>query len=156
MKKWFQIISVIAVIWALCYTVWISILLGESLLVAISNKPLPQSSVQVQDQGTTLVIPAEYFEYTWKNNTKYNEFSAIDMPASPVNVPAGSELLISFDQTPKEIKSIQQANELHSWTNLNSPRHTITAPDIPGIYTYLYSASWLEGSVSYVIKIKVQ
>ncbi|MFK0525433.1 hypothetical protein ACINKY_24785 [Paenibacillus illinoisensis] len=154
MKRLIQIIAVIAVIWALCYTVIISILLGESLLVTLSSKPLPQSTVQVQ--GTTLSIPAEYFEYTWKHHTKYNEFSAIDVPTSPVNVPAGSTLFITFDQTPKEITFIEQGNELNRWIRLDHSHHTIAAPDTPGIYTYLYSASWFEGSVSYVIKIKVQ
>lgn len=57
MKILIQMIAVIAVIWALCYTVFISILLGEYLLVTLSNKPLPQSTVQVQ--GTTLPIPAD-------------------------------------------------------------------------------------------------
>jgi hypothetical protein len=154
MKILIQMIAVIAVIWALCYTVFISILLGEYLLVTLSNKPLPQSTVQVQ--GTTLPIPAEYFEYTWKHNTKYNEYAAIDVPATPMNVPAGSTLVVTFDQTPKEITFIEQGNELDRWSRLDNSHHTVAAPDTPGIYTYLYSASWFEGSVSYVIKIKVQ
>ncbi|MET3938701.1 hypothetical protein ABIC22_001513 [Paenibacillus sp. PvP094] len=154
MKRLMQMIAAITVIWALCYTVYFSILVGESLLVTLSNKPLPQSTVLVQE--TTLSIPAEYFEYTWKNNTKYNEFSAIDVPTSPVNVPAGSTLFITFDQTPTEITFIEQGIALNSWIRLDHSHHTIEAPDTPGIYTYLYSASWFEGSVSYVIKIKVQ
>ncbi|WP_337034986.1 hypothetical protein [Paenibacillus illinoisensis] len=154
MKRLIPIIAVIAVIWALCYTVIILFLLGESLLVTLSSKPLPQSTVQVQ--GTTLSIPAENFESTLKQHTKYNEFSAIDMPISPVNVPAGSTLLLTFDQTPKEFTFIEQANKFNRWFRLDHSHHTIAAPDTPGIYTYLYSASWFEGSVSYVIKIKVQ
>lgn len=154
MKRLIQMLAVIAVIWALCYTVIILFLLGESLLVTLSGKPLPQSTVQVQ--GTTLSIPAEYFESTWKHHTKYNEFFAIDVPTSPVNVAAGSTLFLTFDQTPKEITFIEQGNELNHWIRLDHAHHTIAAPDTPGIYTYLYSASWFEGSVSYVIKIKVQ
>ena len=50
MKRLIRMLAVIAVIWALCYTVIILFLLGESLLVTLSGKPLPNRQSRSRGQ----------------------------------------------------------------------------------------------------------
>lgn len=126
----------------------------ESIFSNISNKPLPTSTVYVEN--TDIVIPAKYHAYRWGAETDYGDSAAIDIDIDPVVIPPNSKIVISFDKSPKKIGAIHEIFNDKDAVVLDNSKNEIFVPYSEGIHTYTYFAEWSEGHVVFVIKVEVK
>ncbi|GMX66380.1 hypothetical protein [Paenibacillus elgii] len=123
---------------------------------AFTSKPLPQSSFNIV--GKEQSYEAKIFSYAWGLKTEYGKSSAVGTQYDTVTVPAKSKLKISFNPPPKKYGNVHEifGEDITESKTIEDYSTGITVPDKPGTYTYNYNATWDEGGVAYVIRIKVE
>ncbi|UUZ81937.1 hypothetical protein LJK88_46690 [Paenibacillus sp. P26] len=123
---------------------------------AFTSKPLPQSSFTIVGKEQT--YEAKVFSYSWGLKDNYGKSSAVGVQYDTVTVPSKSKLKLSFNPLPKSYGNLEEISgeDITNSKIIENYNTGFTVPEKPGTYTYYYSATWKEGSVAYIFRIKVE